>query len=75
MIGREEYGPLHEISVLIGKLRMLSRACAYAQTHQIIHCFHTQSMEVDEASDQILDLKFCWLGQHGRFFEAIAHMR
>ena len=36
---------------------------------------HTQSMYVDEVSDQNLDLLPRWIFQHERLNEAFAHMR
>ena len=32
-------------------------------------------MDVDEDSDQNVDVKLCWMRQHGCLFEAFAHMR
>ena len=43
---------------------------AYAHTHQIFHCSHTQRMEVEEGSDyKSLDC------QNGRLRAECAHMR
>ena len=38
-----------------------------------LHCSHTQSGDVDEGSDQSLDLDLGWVLQHGRLLEAFAH--
>ena len=46
------------ISVLI--------ASAYAQTHLILHCSRTQSMDVGEGSDENLDLLPRWIRHHWR---------
>ena len=35
---------------------MLLRACANAQTHKSIHCFHVQIMDADGDIDQTVDL-------------------
>ena len=35
---------------------------------------HTQSMNVDEDSDQELDFKLCWICQNGRLNEALAYL-
>ena len=35
---------------------MVQEVCTYAQTLQSLHSLHTQSMDVDEDSDQKLDL-------------------
>ena len=32
-------------------------------------------MDVDEDADQNLDVKLCWMRQHGRLLEAFVHMR
>ena len=39
----------------------------YAQTRQSLRCSHTQSRDVDESSDQNLDLELHWIRQHERF--------
>ena len=36
--------------------RRLKRACAIAQTRQSLRCSHTQSIDIDEDSDQKIDL-------------------
>ena len=36
-----------------------------AQTNQSLHCWHTQSMDVDEVSDQSLVLYTGWICKHG----------
>ena len=53
----------------IDEQRRLWRVCAYAyaQTHQSLRCSHTQSMDVDEGSDQSLDIQLHCTRQHGRF--------
>ena len=40
----------------INKQRMLRGICANVQTGQSLCCSHTQYMDVDEGSDQNLDL-------------------
>ena len=40
----------------LGEQRMRRLACAYAHSRQSIRYYHKQSMDVDEGSDQILDL-------------------
>ena len=35
---------------------------------------HTESMDVDEYSDQILDLCLCWMRQHMRLFKSFVHI-
>ena len=55
--------------------RKLKRACANAQTRQSFRCSHMQSMDVDEDSNQNLDIKFRWIRQHGRLKESVVHMR
>ena len=40
----------------IGEQLRFRRGCAYAQTRQSIRCSHTQTIDVDEGSDQNLDL-------------------
>ena len=39
-----------------GKQRKFTRACAYAQSCQTLRCSHIQRRELDEGSDEILDL-------------------
>ena len=47
------YGPVHQILILFV---LSSNECsdehAYAQTPQSIHCWYTQSIDVDENVDQ-----------------------
>ena len=51
----------------------LIRICAYAQTRQSFCCSHTQSVNVDEGSDQNLEFKLRWILQYGRlYWEAFA---
>ena len=38
-------------------------------------CWHAQSMEVDEDSDQSLEIYLCWIRQHRRLLEAFVHMQ
>ena len=42
------------------------------QTHQNIHCSHTQSISVDGDSDQNLNLWLCYICQHVYLSEAIS---
>ena len=46
---------------------------AYTQIHPSLRFSHTQSMAVDEGSDQNLDLYFCWISQHLHLLEAFIH--
>ena len=43
----------------------------YAQTRQNLYCSNTQSMDVDEDSDQNLDLFSLWICRHWRLKEAL----
>ena len=47
--------PAHEVLILIALLSNGSSG-EPVQTPQSIHCSHTQTMDVDEDSDQNLDL-------------------
>ena len=59
----EDFVPYHTV-----KQRRLRQVCAYTKTHQSLPCYHTQSMDVDEDSDQSLDLWIHGIRQHGYFF-------
>ena len=60
------YWPLYKISVLIPSAGSEGET---AQTHQSIHCWCTQSMDVDEGSDKNSDLQPNWRCQHQRLLE------
>ena len=45
-----------QASLCIFEERRLRLACANVQAHQSICCSHTQSMDVDEDSEQNVDL-------------------
>ena len=45
-------GKKNEPGYDIGEHPRLRRACAYAQSRQSLRCSHTESMEVDEPSEQ-----------------------
>ena len=64
--------PTHEpfSTCRIAEQKRLRRAFANAQTRQSLFCSYTQSMEVDEDSDQILDLKSAWA-----LIRGFVHMR
>ena len=55
--------------------RRLRRGCAYAQPRLSLRFSHTQRKEVEEGSDQILDLKPHWIHLHGPLKVGFAHMR
>ena len=38
-----------------------------------MHCSHTQSVDVDESSDESLDLNLGWILQHGFLLEEFLH--
>ena len=42
----------------------LSLACASVQSRKNIWCLPTQSMDVDQRSDPVLDNYLCWIRQH-----------
>ena len=52
----------------------LRPVCANTQTFLSLCCLYTERMEVDEDSDQNLDLKLHWILQYGSFEEAFVHM-
>ena len=56
------------------KQRRLRRACNNAQTCQSIRCSHSQNLDFDKDSDQILDLLPRFKRQYGHLNEAFAHM-
>ena len=48
--------PLDIVTYTILEQQSLKRACTFVQSRQIHHCLHTQSMKVDQGSDQGLEL-------------------
>ena len=42
-----------------------------ARTRQSLHCLHTGGMDVDEGSDQNLDVKLNGICQHGSLFRPL----
>ena len=52
------------VTYCIHKQQRLRRAYKYTQSRQSLGFLHTQSMEVEEASVQRLDLHHHWIGQH-----------
>ena len=48
------------------QLRRLMRALATVQTRQSLCCLHSHSLEVDEDTDEIIDLKPSRICQHVR---------
>ena len=48
---------------------------AYAQTRQNLRCSHSQGLNVDDDSFQMLDVMSSLVRQHARLNEAFAHMR
>ena len=60
--------------MIFGYLSHCQAKKAQVQTHQNLLSLPSKIMNVHKDSNRNLDLKLCWIHQHGYLFETFVHM-